>query len=147
MEVGFYRHTCPKAEEIVSSVVKAEVRRDPRNAPILLRLQFHDCFVDVSKTNSYTVYLNSGSVSLVLPVLINHVLIIKFQGCDGSILVDNGEKSESGAAGHFGVQGFEVIDLAKFKVEAACRGVVSCADIISLAARDAVYLVISPFFF
>lgn len=79
MEVGFYRHTCPKAEEIVSSVVMAEVRRNPRNAPFLLRLQFHDCFVDVSKTNSYTVYLNSGSVSLVLPVSLITYSLLNFR--------------------------------------------------------------------
>lgn len=69
------------------------------------------------------------------------------QGCDGFILVDNGEKSESLAAGHLGVEGFEVIDLAKSKVEAVCEGVVSCADIVALATRDAVSMVISAFSF
>ncbi|KAF2543267.1 hypothetical protein F2Q68_00030171 [Brassica cretica] len=67
-----------------------------------------------------------------------------FQGCDGSILVDNGAISEKFAFGHEGVRGFEIIEAAKAELEAACPGVVSCADIVALAARDAISLANGP---
>ncbi|KAK9111371.1 hypothetical protein Scep_018890 [Stephania cephalantha] len=103
---GFYSSTCPKAEQIVSSVVQQSVQANSRMAAILLRLHFHDCFV---------------------------------QGCDGSILIE-GDKAEKHAFGHQGVQGFDVIETAKAQLESECRGVVSCADIVAMAARDAVAL-------
>lgn len=66
------------------------------------------------------------------------------QGCDGSILLDDtttftGEKNAG--ANVNSVRGYEVIDAIKARVEAACKATVSCADIVALAARDAVNLV------
>lgn len=62
------------------------------------------------------------------------------QGCDGSILI-GGPDAEKQAFNHAGVRGFEVIERAKTQLEDACGGVVSCADIVALAARDAIALV------
>ncbi|KAK4801599.1 hypothetical protein SAY86_022086 [Trapa natans] len=113
LHVGFYSRSCPAAESIVRDAVKAAVAADLRNAAVLLRVHFHDCFVE---------------------------------GCDASILIDSGDTSERLAKGHEGVGGFDIIEGAKAQLEQACPGVVSCADILALAARDAVLLSDGPFY-
>ncbi|GKD42658.1 peroxidase 4 [Tanacetum coccineum] len=42
----FYNLTCPKVFKVVGSVVKAAVARENRMGASLLRLHFHDCFVN-----------------------------------------------------------------------------------------------------
>ncbi|XP_009619757.1 peroxidase 25-like [Nicotiana tabacum] len=106
LKTGFYSSSCSKAESIVRSTVEAEFNKDPTIAAALLRLHFHDCFV---------------------------------QGCDGSILI-SGTSAERNAVTNLGLRGFEVIDNAKKQLETSCPGVVSCADILALVARDAVDL-------
>jgi hypothetical protein len=66
------------------------------------------------------------------------------QGCDGSVLMDAtptmpGEKEALSNINS--LRSFEVVDQVKEAVEEHCPGVVSCADIIVMAARDAVSLV------
>lgn len=43
----FYISTCPQADEIVVSVLKKAIAKEQRIAASLLRLLFHDCFVQV----------------------------------------------------------------------------------------------------
>ncbi|KAK6236199.1 hypothetical protein SCA6_011536 [Theobroma cacao] len=107
LQNGFYSSSCPKAEATVRSTVESHFNKDPTIAAGLLRLHFHDCFV---------------------------------QGCDGSVLI-SGSSAERSALPNLGLRGFDVIDDAKAQLEALCPGVVSCADILALAARDAVDLV------
>uniref|UniRef100_A0A453EBF1 Peroxidase 1 n=1 Tax=Aegilops tauschii subsp. strangulata TaxID=200361 RepID=A0A453EBF1_AEGTS len=110
LQRGFYDSSCPDAEDIVRSTVEKYYNNDATIAPGLLRLHFHDCFV---------------------------------QGCDASVLI-SGASSERSAPQNFGLRGFEVIDDAKSQLESTCPGVVSCADILALAARDSVDLTGGP---
>ncbi|KAL0721380.1 hypothetical protein Bca4012_035979 [Brassica carinata] len=103
---GYYGNRCRNVESIVASVVRAHVRSNPANAPGILRMHFHDCFV---------------------------------RGCDGSILLA-GNTSERTAVPNRSLRGFEAIEEAKARLEAACPRTVSCADILTLAAREAVVL-------
>lgn len=73
----------------------------------------------------------------------------RVQGCDGSLLLDDtstfkGEKTA--LPNQNSVRGYEVIDTIKSSVEKACPNTVSCADIVTLVARDAVYLVRNSFY-
>lgn len=53
----------------------------------------------------------------------------------------DGITSELGAPGNGGITGFNIVDDIKTAVENVCPGVVSCADILAIASRDAVTLV------
>ncbi|KAL6660111.1 hypothetical protein ACP70R_002233 [Stipagrostis hirtigluma subsp. patula] len=115
LDPHFYDHTCPQALPTIKKVVEEAVAVEPRMGASLLRLHFHDCFVN---------------------------------GCDGSVLLDDtpfftGEKNAAPNANS--VRGFDVIDRIKAAVNAACRGnVVSCADIVAVAARDSVVALGGP---
>ncbi|XP_002521866.2 lignin-forming anionic peroxidase [Ricinus communis] len=103
----FYDKTCPKALTTIRTSIKTAIARERRMAASLIRLHFHDCFV---------------------------------QGCDASILLDETssiQSEKSALPNKDSARGYEVIDTAKSAVEKICPGVVSCADILAVAARDA----------
>ncbi|KAH9698595.1 peroxidase 5 [Citrus sinensis] len=111
---AFYDATCPRALKTIRTGIRNAVSRERRMAASLIRLHFHDCFV---------------------------------QGCDASILLDDSSSidSEKNALPNFkSVRGFEVIDSVKSQLESVCPGVVSCADIVAVAARDASFAVGGP---
>lgn len=68
----FYAQTCPNAESIVLSVVQDAIARDPTVAAALLRLHFHDCFVEVSLSyiHTYSTFPNSFFFSSFLAYLL-----------------------------------------------------------------------------
>ncbi|XP_073003760.1 peroxidase 1-like [Typha latifolia] len=113
LRVGFYQYTCPQVEEIVRKETTKVISRAPSLAGPLLRMHFHDCFVN---------------------------------GCDGSVLLNatNGNPAEKDSIPNLSLRGFGVIDGVKAKLEKACPGVVSCADILTIVARDVVFLTKGP---
>ncbi|XP_078160663.1 peroxidase RIP1-like [Carex rostrata] len=105
----FYDDICPQALPTIQTLVEAAVGDEPRMGASLVRLHFHDCFVN---------------------------------GCDGSVLLDDtaimtGEKTAK--PNNNSLRGFEVIDDIKSSLNDVCQGnVVSCADILAVAARDSI---------
>lgn len=66
------------------------------------------------------------------------------QGCDASVLL-NHRGSERRALASKTLRGFRVIDDIKSVLEKTCRKTVSCADILTAAARDATIFAGGPF--
>ncbi|PON34585.1 Peroxidase [Parasponia andersonii] len=115
LDYTYYDKTCPYLTKIVRNGVSSAITNDTRIAASLLRLHFHDCFV------------NGCDGSL----LLDETSSVK------------GEKNA--IPNKNSVRGFEVIDSIKSDVEKACPSTVSCTDILTLASRDAVYFTGGPF--
>ncbi|CAL5335244.1 hypothetical protein CsSME_00017664 [Camellia sinensis var. sinensis] len=110
----FYSSTCPNVLSTIKTAVNSAVSSEARMGASLLRLHFHDCFVN---------------------------------GCDASVLLDDnstftGEKTAGPNSNS--LRGFNVIDTIKSNLETSCPGVVSCADILAVAARDSVVALNGP---
>ncbi|KAK7343754.1 hypothetical protein VNO77_12767 [Canavalia gladiata] len=103
---NYYLLKCPRLETIVRNHLRKVFKQDTGQAPALLRIFFHDCFV---------------------------------QGCDGSILLD-GSPNERDEPANIGIrpEALQTIEDLRSIVHRQCGRVVSCADLVVLAAREAV---------
>ncbi|KAJ9545072.1 hypothetical protein OSB04_024779 [Centaurea solstitialis] len=112
---SYYDRVCPNALPTIKRVVEEAIAKERRMGASLLRLHFHDCFVN---------------------------------GCDASILLDQTstiDSEKNATANVNSARGFEVIDKIKFEVDEVChRPIVSCADILTVAARDSVVALGGP---
>lgn len=81
--------------------------------------------------------------NLIEEAMANEIDMDYGQGCDGSVLLNStkGNQAEKEAVPNQSLRGFHVIDAVKEAVENECPGVVSCADILALVARDVVSMV------
>ncbi|KAK4491641.1 hypothetical protein RD792_002403 [Penstemon davidsonii] len=119
LSVDFYAKSCPQVDQLVASITSQQFKEAPISGPATIRLFFHDCFVE---------------------------------GCDGSVLIStkpgSKELAEKDAEDNkeVAVEAFESINKAKALVESKCPGIVSCADILAIAARDFVHLAGGPYY-
>ncbi|XP_062179255.1 peroxidase 1 [Phragmites australis] len=89
----------------------------------------------------------SVAPSLAGPLLRMHFHDCFVRGCDGSVLLDSigNNTAEKDAKPNLTLRGFGFIETVKAAVEKACPDTVSCADVLALVARDAVWLSKGPF--
>ncbi|EAZ27503.1 hypothetical protein OsJ_11452 [Oryza sativa Japonica Group] len=76
------------------------------------------------------------------PLLRLHFHVCFGRGCEGSVLINSTKKNtaEKDAKPNHTLDAYDVIDAIKEKLEHKCPATVSCADILAIAARDAVSL-------
>ncbi|KAL6596652.1 hypothetical protein ACP70R_047295 [Stipagrostis hirtigluma subsp. patula] len=89
----------------------------------------------------------SAAPSLAGPLLRLHFHDCFVRGCDASVLLDSleGSLAEKDAKPNKSLRGFGSVERVKAKLEAACPNTVSCADVLTIMARDAVVLAKGPF--
>ncbi|KAJ7948174.1 Peroxidase [Quillaja saponaria] len=155
LKLGFYQETCPGAEDIVAKTTFQIVSRSPTLAASLSRLHNHDCFVRGTLLRiKFLCFLLqiSAQYHAFIPLWKLDRIEYTFnderkKGCDGSVLLDSTKtnKAEKESLANLSLRGFHVIDTVKAAVEKKCPGVVSCADILALVARDAVATIHGPY--
>ncbi|KAK7307239.1 hypothetical protein VNO77_40121 [Canavalia gladiata] len=108
---GFYNQSCPNAEQIVADTLAQIVKTNPKAVPILIRLQFHDCFVA------------GCDASILLDYALTGDKVEKSSMFNGLLL-----------------KGADLIDDIKSKLEEECPQTVSCADTLAFATNEAMAL-------
>ncbi|KAJ4840113.1 Peroxidase 9 [Turnera subulata] len=94
----YYQFSCPQANDIVMPVLEKAIAKEPRMAASLLRLHFHDCFVQsggpnwelpLGRKDSKTANLALSNTNIPAPnsTILNLITSFKRQGLDEVDLV------------------------------------------------------------
>ncbi|KAL6982738.1 peroxidase [Sarracenia purpurea var. burkii] len=94
----FYQFSCPEVNDVVMSVLQKAIAEDPRIAASLLRLHFHDCFVQsggpswelpLGRRDSRTASLSGSNLNIPAPnsTIQNLITFFQRQGLDQTDLV------------------------------------------------------------
>nr|POE97654.1 cationic peroxidase 1 [Quercus suber] len=77
---------------------------------------------------------------------LNLLKTLQYQGCDASVLLDKTatKPGEKNVGPNPSLRGYEVIDTIKSQLENLSPGVVFCADILAVAARDSAVALSAP---
>ncbi|KAL6909702.1 hypothetical protein ACP4OV_001361 [Aristida adscensionis] len=88
----------------------------------------------------------SAAPSLAGPILRLHFHDCFVRGCDASVLINSTDSNvaERDAKPNKSLRGFGSVERVKARLEAACPNTVSCADVLTIMARDAVVLAKGP---
>ncbi|KAL3631068.1 Peroxidase 65 [Castilleja foliolosa] len=117
LTLDYYKKTCPQFADIIQQVVADKQLAIPTTAAGTLRVFFHDCIVG---------------------------------GCDASLLISSNSFNQAERDNHLNValpgDAFDVVTRAKTRLELACPGMVSCADILAESTRDLISMVGGPYY-
>ncbi|KAL4380746.1 hypothetical protein HN51_004076 [Arachis hypogaea] len=105
LSTTFYLRTCPNLQHIVFDVVAKASFSDPRIGASLIRLHFHDCFVQGCDAS----------------ILLNKTATI--------------DSEQDAFANANSIRGLDAMNNIKSTVERFCPGTVSCADMLAMAAE------------
>ncbi|KAI3892558.1 hypothetical protein MKX03_021199 [Papaver bracteatum] len=111
LSVGFYDESCPRVEDIIHEELVKKMSPIPLKitSPGILRLFFHDCYVQGC----------DGSVLI-------------------TSTADNKAERDAPINLPLAGDAFDIVEKAKAALEIECPGVVSCSDILAILARDVV---------
>ncbi|XP_022775569.1 peroxidase 31-like [Durio zibethinus] len=117
LSTDYYNKTCPQFHNIMQRIIADKQLSSPTTAAAILRVFFHDCFVNGCDSS----------------------ILIASNAFNKSELDADSNLSLAGDA-------FDLITRVKTALELECPGIFSCSDILAVSTRDLVVMVGGPFY-